>query len=62
MDLKELRQSKGITQKKMADMLGMTITNYCNYERGLYPSMKQKLIDKISEVLGCEYFYKNKEQ
>ena len=58
MDLKELRRKKGYTQREMANMLNMTITNYCNYERGLYPSMKKELTEKISEILGCNFEYR----
>lgn len=59
MDLKTLRIKKGLTQRVMAEKLGMTINNYCNYERGLYPNMKETIREKISEILGCEYFYSN---
>ena len=60
MDLKELRMKRGITQRVMADKLGMTINNYCNYERGLYPTMKESIREKISEILKVEYFYTNR--
>lgn len=57
MDLKELRLKKGLTQKNMADKLNMTINNYCNYERKIYPSMKLEIENKISEILKCEFKY-----
>ena len=34
MKLRELREQKGVTQKKVADAIGCTATVYSRYERG----------------------------
>ena len=56
-DLKALRNAKGYTQQEMANMLGMTSSNYCCYERGRYPSRRRDIEEDISAILDCEYKY-----
>lgn len=55
--LKMLRVGKGIKQREMAKMLGMTEQNYRNYELGSYREMSIELEKKISDILGVSYKY-----
>ena len=34
MRLKELRESKGLTQKQVADVIGYSVLSYARYEKG----------------------------
>ena len=38
--LKELRKSKGLTQKEMANLMDMTDRNYQRFEYGKYPPQR----------------------
>ena len=33
--LKELRKAKGVSQKQVADAIGVTLSAYSNYEQGI---------------------------
>lgn len=53
--IKELRKSKGISQKEMSKILDIPYSTYSNYENNnREPSVE--LIEKISEVLGVSKF------
>lgn len=42
--IKELRESKGISMKEAARLLGMPYTTYVNYEKGLREPTSEMLI------------------
>lgn len=44
MNLKELRESKGFTQRCVADMIGVDVATYNRYERGKYKISKTVLL------------------
>lgn len=48
--LKELRKEKGVTQKVVADYLGITIKAYCFYELG------QRMPPIPTLLKLCEFF------
>lgn len=48
--LKQLRKEKGVSQKTVADAIGVTISAYSNYEQGLREPSNQILINL------CRYF------
>lgn len=48
--LKKLREQKGVTQKEVADAIGVTISAYSNYEQGIREPSNQILINL------CKYF------
>lgn len=49
--LKVARMEKGLTQKEMADAIGMPYTTYIQKENGLYDFRELEII-KVCEVLG----------
>lgn len=52
--IKELRISKGISQKDMAAQLGINRSTYSNYENDIRePNMQ--IIEDICKVLGCSF-------
>ena len=62
--LKQLRRQKGVTQKDVAEAIGVTLSAYSNYEQGLREPSNQILINlcKYYEVsadylLGIEDYY-----
>ncbi len=62
--LKLLRKQKGVSQKMVAEAIGVTLSAYSNYEQGLREPSNQILINlcKYYEVsadylLGIEDYY-----
>lgn len=53
MRLKLRRVEKGLTQKDLADMVGIGQGFISDYETGRYFPRKMTL-DKLAEALGCE--------
>lgn len=53
MRLKLKRVEKGLTQKELADMVGIGQGFISDYETGRYFPRKTTL-DKLAEALGCE--------
>lgn len=51
--LKSTRKKAGLTQKEIADKLGITYQSYGQYERGVRKP-KYETIQKISNALGCD--------
>ncbi|MCK1228263.1 XRE family transcriptional regulator [Streptococcus uberis] len=49
--IRELRKSKGLTQKELAEKIGLGDTTIANYEKG-FRTPKRNKIFKIAEVLG----------
>lgn len=54
--LKDLRLDKQITQKEMADRLGVTRSAYSNYELGITQPPASNMI-KLAEILGSSVEY-----
>lgn len=56
MKLKEMRESKGLSQSQLADMAGINFRTLQNYEQGTRNINKMNSIDlyKLSKVLGCK--------
>ncbi len=51
--ISELRQKKSLTQKNLADALGMTVTGFQNWERGKNNKKAIERVAKLCKVLGC---------
>lgn len=52
MQIRKLRRSKGLTQKQLADEIGVTRTTVAMWESGSsYP--RTDLLPKIAALLGC---------
>lgn len=52
--LKEVRESKGLTQYQLARMCDLTVNTISNYERGTKRQYSHDLLEKFCEVLQCE--------
>ena len=48
--LRELRKEKGVTQKEVADAIGVTFSAYAHYEQGIREPSNQVLISL------CKYY------
>lgn len=52
--LKKLRERAGLTQRKLADALGVTITTISSWERGVKePNLTFAQVKQVTEVLNC---------
>jgi transcriptional regulator with XRE-family HTH domain len=52
--LKKLRERAGLTQRKLADLLGVTITTISSWERGAKePNLTFAQVKRVTEVLNC---------
>lgn len=51
--IKEARLAKGIKQNKMAELLGISVSTYSNYENN-YREPKLDLIHQICDILGVQ--------
>lgn len=52
--IKELRKRKGISQEKLAELIGIEPPSVCNIENGKnYPTLQN--LEKITTVLGVTY-------
>ena len=52
MNLKQLRMSKKLTQKQLAERLGVKRTTICMWETG-NSSPSLEILKKIAQVLNC---------
>ena len=53
MSIKKLRINRGLTQKQLAELLGVKQQNISDWERGeRSPSVKN--LKKLSEILNCQ--------
>ena len=52
---RELRAALGISQRRAADMLGITSVHLCNVEKGR-AAPSQHLIDKYRELWGIDLY------
>lgn len=62
MKVKRARKASGYTQKKVAAIIGVHASTYCQFERGNAGIMKEQL-EKISALFGLDYedcFYERK--
>ena len=58
--VKGARKASGYTQKKVADIIGMHASNYCQFERG-NAGIKKDQLAKAAKLFGIDYddcFYK----
>lgn len=58
--VKAARKASGYTQKKVADIIGMNASNYCQFERG-NAGIKKDQLAKAAKLFGIDYddcFYK----
>ena len=51
--ISELRQRRGLTQKQIADQLGMTVTGFQNWERERNSKKLIARVAKLCAVLNC---------
>ena len=54
--LKDLREEKNLTQKKLADMLSLSKNSICEYEKGRSEPSILTLI-KLADILDCSIDY-----
>lgn len=54
--LKEARNNKGLTQKELADILGIKRTTYTNYEQSISNPNLETLV-RITDILGVSTDY-----
>lgn len=52
MNYKKLREKSGLTQKELADELGVDQSAVCLWETGK-TQPRAKLLPKIAKILGC---------
>lgn len=55
-NLKQLRKNEHLTQQKMADLCGITLRSYQNYENGLREMSYNSLI-KLADFFNCSTDY-----
>lgn len=55
-NLKQLRKNEHLTQQKMADLCGITLRSYQNYENGLREMSYSSLI-KLADFFNCSTDY-----
>ena len=61
--LKELRESKGMSNKAAADALGLSEAYYWRIENGeRQKNLELELAKKICDVFGCELSYIEKHE
>jgi transcriptional regulator with XRE-family HTH domain len=51
--ISELRQRKGLTQKDLADELGMTVAGFQNWEKGKNNRKSIERVAKLCKVFEC---------
>ena len=51
--ISELRQRKGLTQKALADELGMTVAGFQNWEKGKNNRKHIERVAKLCKTLDC---------
>ena len=50
--LKEMRKNKGLTQKELADKIGVSESYICQIESGKMMSIRK--LDELAQVLRCD--------
>lgn len=55
--LKELRTNKKMSQKELADYLGMKRENISNYERGTVTNVSSDTLNKLSDLFNTSVDY-----
>lgn len=53
--IRELRKSKGLTQEKLSEKVGMDLTAFSRIERGKNPNIQLNTLDKIIQALEIDY-------
>ena len=52
MRIRELRQARGLTQRQLAEEVGMSIPAVCQWEIGLR-TPQTRMLPRIARALGC---------
>ena len=52
MRIRELRQARGLTQRQLAELVGMSIPTVCQWEIGLR-TPQTRMLPRIARALGC---------
>lgn len=52
-NIRELRNERGLTQRQMADVLGITETNYRKMESNSLKSIRYEMLDTICKFFSC---------
>lgn len=52
--LKETRKKKGLSQKRLAEAMGMSVQNIQNIEYGEAKSIPLDTLDKLCKTLSCQ--------
>lgn len=52
---KRFRLSKGLEQKQLAELLGLSVASIASYEQGLRMP-KQSTMNKMQEILGLDIY------
>lgn len=55
--IKELRKANGMSQKELADILGMKRENISNYERGIITNISSEVLDKLADQFNVSVDY-----
>lgn len=50
--LKEIRKRRGLTQRELAEKVGVSESYICQVENGKMMSIRK--LDKLAEFLGCD--------
>lgn len=54
LSLKQLRERAGLTQRQLAEALGVTVTTISSWERGVKrPSLSFAQVQQVIETLNC---------
>lgn len=51
--LKEVRESRGLSQNDLARLCDLTVNTISNYERGTKKQYTHEIIERFCEVLKC---------
>jgi transcriptional regulator with XRE-family HTH domain len=50
--IKQIRESKGLTQQEVSDRTGLDVTHYSHIENGYYKSLKDEYRTKLAQAFG----------
>ena len=51
--IKEMRKSKGLTQKELAEKLGLKDSAIAKYENGRVENIKREIIKEMARIFDC---------
>jgi putative transcriptional regulator len=52
--LKEIRESRGLSQNDLARLCDLTVNTISNYERGTKKQYSHELLEKFCKALNCQ--------